>query len=472
MKKYLLVLAVFMQISLLYGQNSYDKVRFQLDSLLSDDYFKSCMVSVDAYNLTNEKHIYSKNEKLLMRPASNQKVLTTSTALQFLGENYKFTTSVYYTGTIKKDVLEGDIYFVGGFDPDFSLKDLSVLVSKIKEAGISKIKGNIYGDVSAGDSLFWGAGWMWDDDPSSDFPSLTPLVINDNCVYAAFKPAKFGEKPIVELIPTSKYTKLINNAVTDTTTKDFDITRNWVFRGNDIIAVGKLNLTEKPDTFKINIFDGNAYFLTLALEEMEKQGIKTIEKFGYKNIPQDAIKIYSNERLFKDVIPNLNKESDNLSAEMTLRAIAMQFYGKPATPKNGVKMIDSLITLTGLNPNIYRLEDGSGVSYYNLVSTELLNSIVKYIYQNNGEAFRTLYNSFPIGGVDGTLSGRMKTGNCFNNVHAKTGTLSGVSSLTGYLTAKNGALISFSILTQNFVGSSRTVRNYQDKICEILSNLE
>ncbi len=472
MKKYLLVLVVVLQVSFLYGQSSYDKVKFQLDSLLNDEYFKSCNIAIDAYNLTNEKQIYSKNEKLLMRPASNQKVLTTATALQFIGGDYNFSTSVYYTGKINKDVLEGDVYFVGGFDPDFSLNDLSTLVSKIKEAGITKIKGKIYGDISAGDSLFWGEGWMWDDDPSSDFPSLTPLVINDNCINAAFKPSTLGEKPIVELIPSSKYVKLINNAVTASVTDEFDITRNWVLRGNDFTAIGKLGVSENPDTFKINIFDGNAYFMTLAIEELKKQGIKLNESFDYKVIPQDAIKLCSIERAFKDVIDNLNKQSDNLSAEMTLRAIAMQYYGKPATPENGVKLIDSLITLAGLNPEVYRLADGSGVSYYNLVSAEMLNAVVKYIYNNNNPAFRMLYNSFPIGGVDGTLRSRMKTGNCYNNVHAKTGTLSGVSTLTGYLTAKNGALISFSIMTQNFVGSSKTVRNYQDKICEILSNLE
>lgn len=472
MKKYLLIIIAFLSVELLYGQNSYEKVKFQLDSLLSDDYFKSCNISIDAYNLTNEKQIYSKNEKLLMRPASNQKVLTTSAALWFLGGDYKFSTSVYYTGTVVKNTLIGDIYFVGGFDPDFSLEDLTTLVGKIKEAGITKIKGKIYGDISAGDSLFWGAGWMWDDDPSSDFPSLTPFVVNDNCILAAFKPSKIGDKPIIELIPNSKYVKFTNNAITGKYTNDFDITRNWVFRGNDFTALGTLGVKEEPDTFKINIFDGNAFFMTLALEEMQKQGIHFNESYEYKVLPQDAIKLYSLERPFRDIIDNLNKQSDNLSAEMTLRGLALQFYGKPAKPNNGTKLIDSLVTLSGLKPSSYRFADGSGVSYYNLVSAELLNSVLKFIYNNNSTAFRMLYNSFPIGGVDGTLRSRMKTGNCFNNVHAKTGTLSGVSSLSGYLTTKNGALISFSILTQNFVGSSRTARNFQDQICEILSNLE
>ncbi len=472
MKKVIAGVILFLSFSVIYGQYSYSKINYSLDSLFNDDIFKTCIVAVDAYNLTNEKPIYSKNEKLLLRPASNQKVLTSATALWFLGNDYTFKTEVYFTGNINKNVLDGDIYFVGGFDPDFSLADLTTLVGKIKEMGITKVRGSVYADVSASDSLFWGAGWMWDDDPGSDFPSLTPLVINDNCVNVVYKPGKLGDKPIIEIIPNTKYVSLTNSAVTDKVNDKFEITRNWVYRTNEIIVKGKLSKNVNTDTVAVNVFDGNAYFMTLALEEMARQGIATNNKFSYKTLPDDAIQIYSLERRFGDVIDNLNKQSDNLSAEMTLRALALEFFGKPATPQNGKKMIDSLVTLAGFNPNNYRFADGSGVSYYNLVSAELLNGVVKFIYQNNATAFRTLYNSLPIGGVDGTLKNRMKTGICFNNVHAKTGTLSGVSTLTGYLTAKNGALISFSILTQNFVGSSKLLRDYQDKICEILSNLE
>ncbi len=157
---------------------------------------------------------------------------------------------------------------------------------------------------------------------------------------------------------------------------------------------------------------------------------------------------------------------------MTLRAMAYENFGKVASAKKGVKLIDSLITEVGLNPKDYRIVDGSGVSHYNLVSVELLNEILVYMNLYHPDLFELLYESFPIAGVDGTLKHRMEDGNAFNNVHAKTGTLSGVSSLSGYLYDKKGDLISFSINTQNFVGSSRKARVFQDKICEILSNME
>ncbi|MFH0736355.1 MAG: D-alanyl-D-alanine carboxypeptidase/D-alanyl-D-alanine-endopeptidase [bacterium] len=472
MKKMVMFLFLTVQTCYVFGQNSNNLVKEKLDSLLNVDYFKTCLVAVDAYDLTTDTPIYSANERYLLTPASNQKVLTTTAALLFLGENYNFSTSVYYTGKIKDSVCSGDIYFVGGMDPDFTSADLSFMVSKVKEMGINKIAGNVYGDVSAMDSSFWGPGWMWDDDPSSDFPYLTPLIINDACVKIAYQPGEKGTPPIVEGIPKSSFYSIENNAVTTSEKgKRFFATRDWLNRNNKFIIGGNLKETAEPDTDKINVCNSNAYFLILACEELNAQGIKVpiTVKTGLR--PIDAEHIYTFDRPFGQVIVNLNKTSDNLSAEMTFRAMALKYYGKPALPENGGKIVDSLIYLSGKNPKNYCIVDGSGVSRYNLISAELLNGVVKYIYKTNPDLFKILYDSFPVGGVDGTLRSRMKNETVFSNVHAKTGTLSGVSSLTGYMNTKNGHIISFSILTQNFVGSASKVRTYQDEICEILFNI-
>ena len=169
------------------------------------------------------------------------------------------------------------------------------------------------------------------------------------------------------------------------------------------------------------------------------------------------------------MIVNLNKESDNLSAEMTLLALAEKYYGKPANAKNGINVIEKMIEEIGLNPEDYRLVDGSGVSHYNVVNAELLVTILKYFYTTKPELYEILYNSFPVAGVDGTLEHRMEKSLARNKVHAKTGTLTGVSTLSGYLTNKKNHTIAFSILMQNYVGSSKQAKDFQDEICKILS---
>lgn len=451
---------------------SQNKSSFQtdIDLLLKNDFFKTAAVAIDIYDLTDSKILYRKNEKLLLKPASNLKLLTSAAGLVFLGPDYKFNTSVYHTGEVIDSICYGDIYFVGGCDPDFTSDDLDSLTGEIKNFGIKEIKGNLYGDVSMLDSLFWGNGWMWDDELSKDFPYFTPLIINDACVKIEYSPANIGEEVKVNILTPIIYFNIRNTSRTiKSDSSNFSIKRDWVNRNNNITAEGNLYYKTEKDTVTINIVNPGLYFLKLAEQSLLNNGIKINGHCEFNPLPEEAKKIFALERNYGEVVLNLNKESDNLSAEMTLRAIANKYFGNPATAENGIKVQDSLIVLTGLNPADYRIVDGSGVSHYNLISAELLTQLLKYIYRDQKKLYPLFWESLPVGGVDGTLKNRMKNSPAFNNVHAKTGTLSGVSSLSGYLKTKNDHLIAFSIIIQNYKGSSKTARNFQDEICKLLS---
>ena len=164
----------------------------KINNVLSDPFFTSSQIGIDVFDLNTHKTLYSKNEKLLFRPASNLKILTSAAGLLFLGLDYEFTTKLFHTGYIQNSTLFGDLYIVGGFDPLFSTDDIDTLIIGLKQAGVKNITGNIYADVSAKDSLIWGSGWMWDDDPSSDAPYLSSLNINENVVKVAYSPSQVG----------------------------------------------------------------------------------------------------------------------------------------------------------------------------------------------------------------------------------------------------------------------------------------
>ena len=467
-----IVLLLYVSNSI-FPQNNYTNTVNEIEHHLTNSFFNSTTIAVDAYDLTAEKIVFKKNEKLLLHPASNQKIITSAAGLLFLGDDYKFNTSLYHTGEIVDSICMGDIFIVGGCDPDFSLNDLDSLVCALKENGINKILGNIYGDVSYLDSLYWGKGWMWDDDPYSDFPRLTPLTINDVCVKFIVKPGKNGELVEITLEPQSEFYSFANSAITsgiDSST--FDIERDWLNGNNIFRAVGELSITEEVDTLLRNVVHPEKYFLTLFKENLEKHGIEFSGVIDTLTLPEKHKHLFTLSRKYSQIVNNLNKESDNLSAEMTLRALAHEYCGKPASADSGIVLIDSLITLIGLDPTKYRIVDGSGVSHYNLVSTELVNELLKYFYYNEKALYETLYESFPIAGVDGSLKKRMNSGLAYNNVHAKTGTLSGVSTLSGYLNTKNGHLISFSIFIQNYVEKDKEARAYIDELCEILCNID
>ncbi len=473
------ILFVFILLTrFIFPQSDYDSLKTQLQNLLKEKFFDTTLASVDVYNLTKEEPVYSHNEKFLMRPASNMKILTTSAALYFLGPSYRFYTDLYYTGRIRDSVLDGDLYVVGGGDPNFRDSDLDSLIIKFKQLKIDSITGNLYGDVTWKDSLFWGNGWMWNDDPSTDAPYLSALDIDENSIGVFVQPTVVGQKAKVVLKPNTSYVKLINQTITlpEDSINNYTVDRDWIHRNNTITVKGFVQQKSYFDSSEawtyLNIFDPAKYFLTLFKERLKQDSISFNGQIAIDSLPPGAIHLKSFSEPFDSIIVYLNKNSYNLGAEMTLYALSNMFLGRHATAKNGIKMIDSLISIIGMNPNNYRLVDGSGVSHYNLVSTELLVSVLKYFYYHKPNLYRILYNSFPIAGVDGTLKHRMENTIAQNNVHAKTGTLSAVSSLSGFVTAQNGDELAFSILMQSFSGSAKRARSFQDKICEILTGFK
>jgi len=456
-------------LSIIFFISAYPQsLKSKLDNVLNDKFFESCLVSIQVEDLTTNKTLYKKNEKFLLRPASNMKILTSAAGLLYLTPDYEFSTDLYYDGYISEDTLYGNIYVVGGCDPDFVTQDLYSFVDAIESLNVSVINGNIYGDVSYKDSLFWGSGWMWDDDPSFDAPYLSALNINDNCVEVFVQQSEYLEKPTVTLIPGTNYIT-VNNESSFSSDEKFQITRNWIEKKNEVVVKGNFPTSNRYVRQFVNVLDPAKYFLTLFSEVLDSNNIKTLGSTELVILPDEVNFLYSFKRKYSDVITNLNKESDNLSAEMTLYALANNYSGKPATADSGIQLINQMIDSIGLNYEDYRLVDGSGVSHYNVVSAELLTAILKYFYFHQPDLFNYLYDSFPIAGVDGTMENRMRKTSAFKNVRAKTGTLSGVSCISGYVKSKNNHQLAFSIMMQNFVGSSKLARELQDDICEILS---
>lgn len=442
-----------------------------IDSLLVSEFPNSTQASISIYDLTDNKSVYRHNDNLLMHPASNQKILTSSAAYLFLGNNYNFETKVAHTGTVKDSVLCGDLYFIGGFDPDFKSRDLDSLVGQIKKFGIKEIDGNVYGDVSAMDSLFWGEGWMWDDDPYSFAAYMTPLCINENSIEVVISLYQPNKSAVAETIPKTNFVEIKNSAIpVDTGKTKLNVTRDWLNRRNTFYVSGTISRSSKPDTSSLNIFNPTFYFLQLAKESLTRIGIGLDGKVDTLTLRDSSAAIASINHSIQSVVNYTNKESYNLGAEMLLRALALKHYGKPASAKEGIKLVDSLITLSGSDPNKYRLVDGSGLSSYNLVSAEMILGVLKYLYFHQPDVYKKIYDSFPVSGTDGTLRSRMKNFPLRGQVHAKTGTISGASCLSGCIQTKKNHAVAFSIMVQNYSGSPSTARKFQDKICEIIFN--
>ena len=473
-----LLIILFIYNIVIFSQENASLLGARIDSLLSDQFFQSTLPAVDIYDLTSGETLYKKNEKMLFNPASNMKILTTVSALSFLEPDYKFYTSLYYSGNILNNELNGDLYVIGRGDPIFNTGDLDSLVNEIKDRGIKEINGNIYADISWKDSIYWGNGWMWNDNPSTDAPYLSALNIDENSIEVFVSPTSFGKKADIYLKPETGYVDVVNKTITtyNDSSDDYEVTRDWMDRKNTIIVSGLVRnkpLTNSDTVWQgVNILNPPMYFLTLLYEDLMKNGVKVDGIKGIKSAPGDAVQLLSYYHTIDSVIVKTNKPSYNLGAEMLLYALAAKDSGTPAVAENGIASLKKLISSVGIDPENYSLADGSGISRYNLISAELILSVLKYLYIDKPDVYRKFYNSLPIAGIDGTLKRRMLNTSAQNNVHAKTGSLRGVSALSGYVTSKNNHVIAFSILMENYVGSSSTARNFQDMICEMLAEYQ
>ena len=190
-------------------------------------------------------------------------------------------------------------------------------------------------------------------------------------------------------------------------------------------------------------------FMPSFMEKLYDKGIAVDSGYTAKVCPKGLTVMTQCSHSIEQILFRMLKRSDNLYAEATFYQLAALMNDSNATNMDAAKVINAQIRKVGMNPDDYKIIDGSGLSYDNAVSPELEIAFLKYAYENP-DIYKYLYASLPIAGVDGTLSRRMQNTTAYHNVRAKTGTLNGLSSLAGYATASNGHQLAFCIINQGF----------------------
>lgn len=469
MKKYLLSLVLsllFIPVTV-WGQNTVVKdLSSRLDTLIKYQLPVGSNVGISIYDLTDEKPLYTYQADKLSRPASTMKLLTTITALAHPDADDPFKTEVWYQGVIEQDTLKGDLYVVGGYDPEFDDEALDSLVNAVSRFPFSVISGHVYGDVSMKDSIYWGSGWAWDDTPASYQPYLSPLMLNKGLVTVTASPAERGHLASLDCVPASSYYTVTNETKSRTPAAGrFGVSRDWLQNGNNIVVKGNV---EGKRTGMVNIYSSRDFFMHTFLERLQAKGIQCPVNYAFNELQKDSlsVQIALFETAIQDVINQIMKESDNLNAEALLCRLGAQATGKKhISDEDGLSVIRKQIKALGEDPDYYKLADGCGLSNYNYISPNLLIAFLKFAYSRT-DVFQKLYKALPIGGVDGTLKYRMKRGTpSYKNVHAKTGSFTAINCLAGYLRTTNGHEIAFAIMNQNVLSGAKA-RAFQDAVCD------
>ena len=469
MKSYrYLLLTLLMAVSPAVHSSDLDSVTESIDQIIYEGLPEGTDIALMVYDLTNDTTLYAYREKIMCRPASVQKVITSVTALSSLGADYKFRTTLRTQGSISKDsVLNGNLYLVGGLDPALTEHELRSMVASLKKAGVKRISGTLYADVSAMDSIYWATGWCWDDAPASFQPYISPLMVHQGFVGVEVKPTSKGQAPVVNIYPSNTYIKVVNKARTqDNTLGPLTITRDWMHNDNTIIIEGNCKRRQSTDLSVVGSAD---FTFALLRQYLDEAGI-SYGKYDWGTCPVIARDLAEVTHDLPSIVKEALKESNNLFAEAMFLQTGRLQQPKEVSFKVAAKYLQNFVSRKfGMFSASYNIVDGCGLSQYDLCSPQFMVDMLSLIYKDN-ELFPILYKSMPISGVDGTLKTRMNDKTTINKVHAKTGSLTGTCTLAGYIRTADGRDLAFCIMNEGAVKMAPS-RKVQDQICKVLCEL-
>lgn len=424
----------------------------RLDALLSDEFLHDSDASVAVYDLTADSLLYAHREHKRCRPASVAKVVTVAAALTRLGSGYTLDTHLYSNGN--------NLYVEGTMDPLFNEEDM---LSMAQSVPAGTVVDTLFADCTFCDSLYWGPGWAWDDNPYGFQPYISPLLLCGGAVGVTVSPTEKGAAPRYSCTPQSSFYTVVNEA--QCSNKELDkltILRDWLNDSNTIRIRG--NCTRET-TERLNMYKSADFFMAVLVEKLTAQGVE-VKNIAFGTVPDSALCIHSTARPIEDVVSEALLESDNICAEALLYHLAATKGGSTFSMEQGCGVVESFIQeYVGCNDG-YSLYDGSGLSPYNHISAAAVLSILRYIYDNS-DIYGIVYPRLPLSGVSGTMKHRTKGTAAYKKVRAKTGTVTGVCTLAGYATAKDGHTLAF-VLMNSGAESARKAREWQDKVCDAL----
>lgn len=411
--------------------------------------------------------LFSREAQRLVRPASTMKVLTTAAVCR------RAPDGVLETTLSADNLPDGVVTLTGGADPFLSTEDLHTLVRDLKELGLKSVhEGRVNVVDPLADAPRFGEGWMWDDEPASFMPAISAAPVNGGCVTVLAHTTDAGLE--ATMLPVAGGMQLQVQPGADR----LRVTRGRYATPELVTVTGSVpdGLGMQP---RISVPDPARFTAWVLADALEKEGLlagaPVVSSGGPLSVPFAGAHSVTLQRSISEVVKSTNKPSDNLGAELLLRLLptlaAEDATLGPGSAADGIALIGEDLARLGLDPSDYRISDGSGVSHYTLISAEVLVRTLEDMYRIGGRSFEVFETSLPIAGVDGTLRQRMLETAAKGRVHAKTGTISGVSNLAGYVTTESGRNLAFAIMVQNYVGSAKPWRELQDAFCVELAEL-
>ncbi|NRB08782.1 MAG: D-alanyl-D-alanine carboxypeptidase/D-alanyl-D-alanine-endopeptidase [Richelia sp.] len=442
------------------------KLSSAVDAIVNQPTFNRVTWGILVTSENAQQPLYTLNAEKYFVPASNTKLLTTAAALQALGADYRIRTSIYQDG-------EGIFRVVGRGDPSLKDTQLQNLAQQLRQKGIRQIK-----QLIADDSYFQGnaihPSWMWEDMQYYYGTSVNSLIVNENAAIVRLFPQTVGKPLQIRWDnPTEAYRWRVEN---NTTTVEkgrsgfVEVTRD--LKGPILKIDGQLAANARPDKTAIAVLDPIEHFTRHLRFNLAKSGISVARVFTASPSNNNSEVAAVESPPLSKLLVETNINSNNLFAEALLKTLGSQSQKKNQqdTTKLGLEVLQTTLNTLGVNPESYKVVDGSGLSRKNLISPEALVQTLQGMVQS--PQFKVFRESLPVAGVSGTLRRRFKDTSAQGFVQAKTGTMTGVVTLSGYVNPPQYEKVTFSIMANQTGKIASVMRKAVDDIVVLLSQLK
>ena len=468
-----------------------------IDSMVNAPEFRTALWGILIVDPEAHDTLYAHNSAKLFIPASNQKLVSGSVILEQLGPEYRFRTTFAAQGTITNGTLNGDLAVIGRGDPTMSDRMLSgdamtalrAIADSLSQRGIRRITGNV---VAVGDAFSGpvrGAAWPWDGLGGASFAGVDELLFNEGLSTFRVRPGtNVGDLGMVETRPSRTFPSVrveVTTIARDTSTpppvaggggrggrggRGTRVSAHHDTLTSAVIVRGQIALGDSA-TITLPQHDPNTAFVTALTEALAERGIQVDRQtaaWSQNQSPQaDSLFTVLSVPL-KEIMPVMMKPSQNQVAEAFLRTLGLERAGV-GTADSGRRVVERQFATWNIPSDAFIVRDGSGLSRSDLISPEAIVSILEAMRRSPN--FAVFYESLPIAGVDGTIRTRMRDTPAQGNLRAKTGTLSMVRSLSGYVRTADGRLLEFSMLCNNWTTPQASVDRVQDTIGAALAQL-
>lgn len=456
-----------------------DGLTATIDGILADHRLDGALAAVAVRSAATGATLYAHNPDMRLLPASNTKLFTSTAALDLLGLDHRFTTSVLTTGKRHGPVLEGDLYLRGTGDPTLLYGDYDELAAQVAAAGLRTVHGRLIADDTWFDSVRYGTSWAWDDEDQYYDAGISALAAAGDTDYDAgtviveATPAAVAGRPaVVTLTPATGYVTIVNRSTTVPAGGEDTLSIRREHGSNTIVVDGTAPVGGGSTKEWVAVWEPTGYAADLFHRALAAHGVRVTgdTRTGVAT-PAGALPLASHDSItLAEIYTPFLKLSNNMHAEILTKTLGRVVAGEGSWDA-GLKVIaDQLAAKFGVDTTKMRQADGSGLSRWDNIAPKEITDVL--IAAQSRPWFDTWYNALPIAGnrdrmVGGTLRNRMVGTPAANNVHGKTGSLTGATALSGYVTDADGDRLVFSILFNNYLSDAPT--DLQDKIAVVLA---